>query len=148
VSRWDASTTVNHSTQILNGYKGGRPAHCSKRLAKAICKEITNSTWSLARLCEQHPEWPDYFAIAKQMERKPWFRQMVMDARAKQADLMAMATQDVAKETLADPQNMAKVQAARLVCENTRWYAGKIYRRLYGEESVVNVDARTAVVVG
>jgi hypothetical protein len=62
---------------------------------------------------------------------------------------MAFRTQDVAEDVLNDPGNMARVQAAKLVCENTRWYAGKVLPKLYGDNALaVNVDARTAVVVG
>ena len=71
---------------------------------------------------------------------------MIWRAREEQADTIAQQTLDVARDTLG-AQNMAEVQAAKLVCENTRWYAGKVLKRLYGDDQTVNVDARTAVVV-
>jgi len=35
-----------------------------------------------------------------------------------------------------------------VVCGNTRWHTAKILKRIYGDDAAVNVDARTAVVVG
>ena len=80
-------------------------------------------------------------------DRKPWFREMLARARETQADYMAQNTQAVALDVLEKPESMAKVQAAKLVCENTRWYTGKILKRVYGDDAAVNVDARTALVV-
>jgi hypothetical protein len=77
-----------------------------------------------------------------------WFRQMLWEARERQADFWAQESQGVAHDVLREPERMAKVQAAKLVCENTRWYTGKILKRVYGDDAAVNVDARTAVVVG
>src|SRR5260370_38486652 len=135
-------------TKVLNGLKGGRRSIGTKALAKQICSILAQSNQPLTRLCPQDPDWPDYDAIMRIQAEKPWFRQMLLKARERQADFWAQESQGVAHDVLREPESMAKVQAAKLVCENTRWYTGKILKRIYGDDAAVNVDARTAVVVG
>jgi hypothetical protein len=131
---------------VINGRKGGRPVKLTKTLATEIAATLSQSPKSLIQLCKENTHWLDYWTLTQEVRRKPWFGQMIWRAREEQADTIAQQTLDVARDTLG-AQNMAEVQAAKLVCENTRWYAGKVLKRLYGDDQTVNVDARTAVVV-
>ena len=42
---------------------------------------------------------------------------------------------------------MPRVQAVKIHCENVRWYAGKVLRRMYGDDPAVSVTNQQAVVV-
>src|SRR4029453_5130088 len=71
---------------------------------------------------------------------------MMQDARVRQADLMAFRTQDIADELRLKPEvTMPQVQAAKLYCENTRWYAGRINRAVYGDDPTLNVATQVNV---
>ncbi len=146
-----ALNAVTTTQKQLNGYKGGQPVKLSRAMGKLICNTLATSEWSLLKLCQAHPEWPSYSLLTDVYYKNSWFSQLMREARERQADHMAIRTQDVAKEMLATEAKeltMPKVQAAKLLCENTRWYAGKILKRIYGDDQQINVDARTAVVVG
>lgn len=138
------------TTQAYLIGKNGREADkLTKNVAKTICSTLAQSKQSLMRLCEQNESWPAYKTLTDAVYKRPWFAEMMARAREEQADYMARRTQDVADDCLNDQNiTMPKVQAAKLLCENTRWYAGKILKRVYGDDQQINVDARTAVVVG
>ena len=75
---------------------------------------------------------------------------MLWEAREKQADYLAQNTIDLEQSLLAEPEKltMSIVQAHKVVMDNRHWYTGKVLKRVYGDDNQVNVDARTAVVVG
>jgi hypothetical protein len=137
-------------TKQLNGLKGSRPIKLSKAIALTICNGLSESRLSLASLCDQHPEWPDYKTVVNQSYKKPWLRAMLWEAREKQADYLAQNTIDLEQSLLAEPEKltMSIVQAHKVVMDNRHWYTGKVLKRVYGDDAAVNVDARTAVVVG
>jgi hypothetical protein len=124
----------------LNGHKGGRSKSLSKSSATLICNTLANSTESLRSLCSKHPEWPSYCKLDHYRNTHDWFKRMIADARARQADFLVTDNHDISAALLAEPEpSMARVQARRIVMEDRRWYASKVLRRMYGDDPTVQV---------
>ena len=80
-------------------------------------------------------------------ERYPWFDSMMQRARALQAAVLLEDNEDRSCELLANPKDMANVQAHRVVFENRRWWAGKVDRGQWGDDPGVSVQNVNAVQV-
>src|SRR5439155_5775263 len=64
------------------------------------------------------------------------------------ADFLAQQTLTEPESIMRDPEpTMPRVQAVKVHCENVRWYAGKVLRRMYGDDPAVSVTNQQAVVV-
>ena len=73
---------------------------------------------------------------------------MFLHARERQADFLAQQTLAETERIMRDPEpTMPRVQAVKVHCENVRWYAGKVLRRMYGDDPAVSVTNQQAVVV-
>src|SRR5207248_10738860 len=73
---------------------------------------------------------------------------MLRIAREKQADYLAMETLSETERIMRDPEpTMPKVQAVKVHCENVRWYAGKVLKRMYGDDEKVAIQNQQAVVI-
>ncbi len=144
-----ALTAGTANQNQLNGFKGGKPVKLTRNVAKIICSTVSNSRLPLNSLCEQNDDWPAYRTLTDGIYRYPWFASMLARAREEQADFLAQDTIALEQNLLADPRiTMPQVQAHKVVMDNRHWYAGKILKRVYGDDNQINVDARTAVVVG
>ena len=102
----------------------------------------------LHSLCALHPEWPAYQTIADNIWKNPRIKEMFLHARERQADFLAQQTLAETERIMRDPEpTMPRVQAVKVHCENVRWYAGKVLRRMYGDDPAVSVTNQQAVVV-
>jgi hypothetical protein len=144
------STLAEQKSKLIIGNNGGRPATLTRSLAKIICSELSNSTKSLMALCSEHPEWPDYGSLRNACYQRAWFGDMMKRARQEQADHLVMDNIKLQSDLIANQSrvSMAAVQANKVVMEDRRWYASKVLKAQYGDDQSINVDARTAVVVG
>jgi hypothetical protein len=131
----------------LNGHKGGVPRKFTKSLANEICKAVSTSPLTLKALCSQNPHWPSYEVIRLSAERYDWFDSMMQRARARQAGVLLEDNEQRSVDLLAAPGDMARVQAHRIVFENRRWWAGKVDRGQWGDDSQVNIANVQGVVV-
>ena len=76
------------------------------------------------------------------------FDECLYQARTQQLDLLVEQTVDVTHDLVAKPKlDMAQVQAAKLLVENSRWIGSKLQRRLYGDDPQVQVQQQTQVTV-
>jgi hypothetical protein len=75
-------------------------------------------------------------------------RALQLRAREEQADYLAQDCMKSEQEMLGreEPQ-MPWVQARKVVMEQRRWYAGKVYRSAYGDDPSVNVATQVNVSV-
>jgi hypothetical protein len=131
----------------LNGHKGGAPRKFTKSLANEICKAVSTSPLTLKALCSQNPHWPSYAVIRLAAERYPWFDSMMQRARVRQAGVLLEDNEQRSVDLLADPGDMARVQAHKVVFENRRWWAGKVDRGQWGDDPGVSVQNIAAVQV-
>src|SRR5205823_2287 len=73
---------------------------------------------------------------------------MLREAREKQADHLAQLTLEETERIMRDPEpTMPQVQAVKVHCENVRWYTGKVFKRMYGDDEKVSVQNQQAVVI-
>jgi hypothetical protein len=123
-----------------NGSKGGRPQKLTKALAGEICAILAKSNRSLYALAQDHPHWPNYDDITRATSEKPWFAQMYGRARELQADFIMQNNMDLQQELLKSPKDMANVQAHKVVMDDRRWYASRMFRKQYGDNPAVQLN--------
>jgi hypothetical protein len=75
-------------------------------------------------------------------------RSLQLRAREEQADYLAQDCMKLEQEMLRrEEPAMPWVQARKVVMEQRRWYAGKVYRSAYGDDPSVNVATQVNVSV-
>jgi hypothetical protein len=143
------ATLPSNGANSLNGrLNGGRPTKLTKTLAKRLCSVIARSPASIKRLCQDNNLFPDYEQLWDWRRKYPWFDECLYQARTQQSDLLVEQTVDVTHDLVAKPKlDMAQVQAAKLLVENSRWIGSKLQRRVYGDDPQVQVQQQTQVTV-
>jgi hypothetical protein len=75
-------------------------------------------------------------------------RALQLPAREEQADYLAQDCMKLEQEMLKrEEPAMPWVQARKVVMEQRRWYAGKVYRSAYGDDPGVNIATQVNVSV-
>jgi Bacteriophage Sf6, terminase small subunit-like len=127
---------------------GGSKPKLTKSLAKQICNAIAKSSLPIAQILESNPNWPTYDEWRMAGQRLPWLRSLQLRAREEQADYLAQDCMKLEHEMLErEEPAMPWVQARKVVMEQRRWYAGKVYRSAYGDDPALSVNAQVNVSV-
>src|SRR6266700_1173086 len=141
-------SSLPNGEHCLNGRKASHPRKLPHSILVEICNALSSSSVPLSELCAQHPHWPAYQTIQDQPWKNPRYKAMFLHARERQADFLAQQTLAETERIMRDPEpTMPRVQAVKVHCENVRWYAGKVLRRMYGDDPAVSVTNQQAVVV-
>jgi hypothetical protein len=140
---------MDKSAAALHGtLDGGAKPKLSKTLAKQICNAIAKSTLPVAQVLASNPNWPTYDEWRLATHRLPWLRALQLRAREDQADYLAQDCMKLEQEMLGrEEPAMPRVQARKVVMEQRRWYAGKVYRSAYGDDPSVSVATQVNVSV-
>jgi hypothetical protein len=139
---------MDKTAPALHGLDGGAKPKLSKTLAKQICNAIAKSSLPIAQILESNPNWPSYDEWRMAGQRLPWLRSLQLRAREEQADYLAQDCMKLEQEMLQrEEPAMPWVQARKVVMEQRRWYAGKVYRGAYGDDPSVSVATQVNVSV-
>src|SRR5436305_1027596 len=139
----------SNGNQALNGRKGGTTKRFPKHLVHTIANTLANSKHSLLQLCSQHPDWPSYIELDHYARKHSWFRRILQEARASQAQFLIENCVDLEQDILNRQKEitMPAVQVNKIVMEQRRWLAGKLLRSVYGDDEKVAIQNQQAVVI-
>ncbi len=126
--------------------KFGRPTIYSDELGERICELVSVSTKSIEKLCIIHKDLPDPTTIYKWRISNKDFSQKYNDARANQADLLAMEIIDIADDSshdtlikedqygnLTESCNSEWIARSRLRVDARKWIASRLLPKIYGD---------------
>ncbi len=128
--------------------KGGRPTLYSKELADLICQRVATCTLGLQRMCDLYEDLPSKFTINLWRYKYPEFSTQYVQAKLKQADLMAEEILEIADDGTNDwmqtwgddgdvgwKVNGEHVQRSRLRIDTRKWLASKLLPKQYGQHA-------------
>lgn len=131
-------------------HPGGRPPiEYTKELGEEICLVISTSPYGLNRICADNPSFPKKTTIYEWKLKYKEFAEMYLDAKLKQADILAEHCLDIADDAKLDVTLNNKgepicdiefVQRAKLRIDTRKWLAAKLLPRIYGLKNAENVE--------
>lgn len=80
----------------------GRPTLYTTELVTEVCRAIATSSKGLARLCEDHPHWPNRTTLLEWLGIHSHFADMYAQAKEAQADFMLEECSEIADDGSAD----------------------------------------------
>jgi hypothetical protein len=124
--------------------KMGRPTKYSPELARKICRAIATTTDSMTIICKQNPDFPSKKVIWEWRFDYEDFRNLYIEAKRQQADLLAEEINDIAdndsqdriinEATGREVANTEYIARSRLRVDTRKWIACKLLPKVYGEK--------------
>lgn len=130
----------------------GRPTIFNPKIEEEICSTVSVSTKMLEELCDEYPHWPCANAIYERRIRDKNFGEMYV--RAKQSQIeplvsnMLKLARDGSHDWIFDDENKMvpntpHLTRLRIEIDTTKWLAGKLCPRLYGEKKEADVGDKS-----
>jgi len=132
-------------------HPGGRPTTYSEEMCNLICERVASHTYGLQKLCKTYDDLPDQSTVNLWRYKYPEFSDRYIQAKIKQADLLAEECLEIADREEGDSRldefgnevfNAEYVARARLKVDTRKWLASKLIPKLYG----VKQDSVTVIV--
>jgi hypothetical protein len=133
-------TTKKSKTAVTKG-KVGRPSTFSADVAMVVCTRIAKGE-SLNKICKDGVA--SIWTVLGWLDQHPEFAQQYARARELQADYYADEICEIA-DAAADEVDPAAVQAAKLRVDARKWVASKLKPKRYGDR--IEVESKSEVLV-
>jgi len=112
-------------------HPGGRPTDYSPEMVEKICQAIICYSMGIRKLCEKFDYLPGHTTIRMWLGKYPEFRNLYLQAKRIQADLLFDETIDIADDDEED--NLIKINRAKLKIDTRKHKAARLLPDEYGE---------------
>ncbi len=121
----------------------GRPNCVTPELALAVCNELSSGK-TLSQILEENPTWPSREAFYNYQRVNEEFDKMYTQAKRFQVDAMVDEAIRMARDRSKDCEivdgkkvyNTAGIMRDGLIISSLKWYASKVYPKVWGEKVV------------
>lgn len=127
--------------------KIGRPTKYTLEIGKAICRAIATTTDGLNKICAEREDFPCRKVIWEWRFDHEEFRNLYVEAKRQQADLLAEEINDIADDITRDTLfkqdrdgneyevcNTEWIARSRLRVDTRKWIACKLLPKVYGDK--------------